>query len=142
MVKYVFCNDMFHLLYTRHECRVCSKNSKVIPSLTITTPGIQRLLNNINPHKASGRILNDLPIPNQFLLDKGIRRVVFGADCNRISLPLLINFIYVLSPLTFLFVYTTCIISAWLYHFYCLWFDSLRQKPLALCPCLVKIGSG
>jgi hypothetical protein len=24
------------------------------PSLTITTPGIQKLLNNINPHKASG----------------------------------------------------------------------------------------
>ena len=38
----------------------------VIPSLTITTPGIQKLLNNINPHKAtgpdniSGRILKDL----------------------------------------------------------------------------------
>jgi hypothetical protein len=55
-----------YLLYTRHECRVCSKNSKVIPSLTIITHGIQRLLNNINPHKASGpdnisgRILKDL----------------------------------------------------------------------------------
>jgi hypothetical protein len=38
----------------------------VIPSLTITTPAIQKLLNNINPHKASGpdnisgRILKDL----------------------------------------------------------------------------------
>ena len=38
----------------------------VIPSLPITTPGIQKLLNNINPHKASGpdnissRILKDL----------------------------------------------------------------------------------
>ena len=38
----------------------------VIPSLTITTPGIQKLLDNINPHKASGpdnisgRILKDL----------------------------------------------------------------------------------
>jgi hypothetical protein len=38
----------------------------VIPSLIITTPGIQKLLNNINPHKASGpdnisgRILKDL----------------------------------------------------------------------------------
>jgi hypothetical protein len=38
----------------------------VIPSLTITTSGIQKLLNNINPHKASGpdnfsgRILKDL----------------------------------------------------------------------------------
>jgi hypothetical protein len=38
----------------------------VIPPLTITTPGIQKLLDNINPHKASGpdnisgRILKDL----------------------------------------------------------------------------------
>jgi hypothetical protein len=38
----------------------------VIQSLTITTPGIQKLLDNINPHKASGpdnisgRILKDL----------------------------------------------------------------------------------
>ena len=38
----------------------------VIPSLTMTSPGIQKLLNNINPHKASGpdnisgRILKDL----------------------------------------------------------------------------------
>ena len=38
----------------------------VIPPLTITTPGIQKLLGNINPHKASGpdnisgRILKDL----------------------------------------------------------------------------------
>jgi hypothetical protein len=38
----------------------------VIPSLTITTPAIQKLLNNINPHKTSGpdnisgRILKDL----------------------------------------------------------------------------------
>jgi hypothetical protein len=38
----------------------------VIPSLTITSPGIQKLLNNINPHKVSGpdnisgRILKDL----------------------------------------------------------------------------------
>ena len=42
------------------------KIATVIPSLTIITHGIQRLLNNINPHKASGpdnisgRILKDL----------------------------------------------------------------------------------
>ena len=42
------------------------KIATVIPSLTITTPGIRRLLNNIDPHKASGpdnisgRILKDL----------------------------------------------------------------------------------
>jgi hypothetical protein len=47
-----------------------------IPPLTITTSGIRKLLDNINPHKASGpdnisgRILKDLPFVR--VLDCGI----------------------------------------------------------------------
>jgi hypothetical protein len=73
MVKYVFCNDMFHnftadtserdwsvvcciVFFTFFVCWCNNKGMSPhpdIPPLTITTPGIRKLLDNINPHKAS-----------------------------------------------------------------------------------------
>jgi hypothetical protein len=55
----------------------------VIPPLTITTPGIQKLLDNINPHKASGpdnisgRILKDLQNFTALSIDSVVNRFKF-----------------------------------------------------------------
>jgi hypothetical protein len=63
-------NEQFQSVFTTESIDNIPKKGvsphPVIPSLTITTPGIQKLLNNISPHKATGpdniigRILKDL----------------------------------------------------------------------------------
>jgi hypothetical protein len=67
---YYILNEQFQSVFTTESIdNIPNKGLSphpVIPSLTITTPGIQKLLNNISPHKATGpdniigRILKDL----------------------------------------------------------------------------------